>query len=116
MYKRQQEEPASLALGEVQPYEAAHEVTQEVEISPVEDSPAVAAVEFEPEEASASYRVDPSAPSEFRFAAPSSTTVEEELAPEAEEYPSIAEFELAAEMRPLHGQPEDCLLYTSRCV
>jgi ribonuclease G len=102
-----QKEPASLALGEVQPYEAAHEVTQEVEISPVEDSPAVAAVEFEPEEASASYRVDPSAPSEFRFAAPSSTTVEEELAPEAEEYPSIAEFELAAEMRPLHGQPEE---------
>ncbi len=28
------------------------------------------AVEFEPEEASASYRVDPSAPSEFRFASP----------------------------------------------
>ena len=45
-----------------------------------------APVEFEPEEASASYRIDPSAPSEFRFAAPSSSVVEEEeLAPEAED-------------------------------
>ena len=44
-----------------------------------------AAVEFEPEEASASYRVDPSAPSEFRFATPSSTLDEEEFAPERTE-------------------------------
>ena len=36
------------------------------------DEPMAAAVEFEPEEASASYRIDPSAPSEFRFATPSS--------------------------------------------
>jgi ribonuclease G len=35
-------------------------------------------VEFEPEEASASYRVDPSAPSEFRFASPQSSVLEEE--------------------------------------
>jgi Rne/Rng family ribonuclease len=38
----------------------------------------LAAVEFEPEEASASYRVDPSAPSEFRFASPLSSVLEEE--------------------------------------
>jgi Rne/Rng family ribonuclease len=42
------------------------------------------AAEFEPEEASASYRVDPSAPSEFRVASSSSSLMEEELAPEAE--------------------------------
>jgi Rne/Rng family ribonuclease len=49
------------------------------------EEPPPAAVEFEPEEASASYRIDPSAPSEFRFAAPSSSVVEEEeLTPEAE--------------------------------
>ena len=35
-------------------------------------------VEFEPEEASASYRVDPSAPSEFRFASSPSTLTEDE--------------------------------------
>jgi ribonuclease G len=101
---------------ETAPYEAAPEVTvpeaassvqTQEEASPREESPAVAPVEFEPQEASASHRIDPSAPSEFRFAAPSSSTIEEELAPEAEEYPSIAEFELAAEMRPLHGQPEE---------
>ncbi len=38
----------------------------------------LAAVEFEPEEASASYRVDPVAPSEFRFASPQSSVLEEE--------------------------------------
>ena len=43
------------------------------------DEPIAAPVEFEPEEASASYRVDASAPSEFRFASPSSSLVEEEL-------------------------------------
>jgi ribonuclease E len=49
------------------------------------EEPPPAAVEFEPEEASASYRIDPSAPSEFRFAAQSSSVVEEEeLTPEAE--------------------------------
>ena len=58
--------------------EEAHAVAAEEPLPPV-------AVEFEPEEASASYRIDPSAPSEFRFAAPSSSVVEEEeLAPEAE--------------------------------
>ncbi|MDA4133653.1 MAG: hypothetical protein OK454_11110, partial [Thaumarchaeota archaeon] len=51
--------------------------------SPADEPPAAA--EFEPEEASASYRIDPSAPSEFRFAASSSSLLEEEeLAPEAE--------------------------------
>jgi Rne/Rng family ribonuclease len=56
----------------------------EVEVqTSVADEP-LAAVEFEPEEASASYRVDPSAPSEFRFASPTSSVLEEEQhAPEA---------------------------------
>ena len=107
-------------LHETAPYEPAPELTvaeaadhssaqtqEEAQTSPREESPAVAAVEFEPQEASASHRIDPSAPSEFRFAAPSLNTAEEELPPEAEEYPSIPEFELAAEMRPLHGQPEE---------
>jgi Rne/Rng family ribonuclease len=50
----------------------------EVEIqTSIADEP-LAAVEFEPEEASASYRVDPSAPSEFRFASPASNVLEEE--------------------------------------
>jgi ribonuclease E len=102
-------------LHETAPYEAAPEVTvpevassvqsqEDAQTSP--ESHAVAAVEFEPEEASASHRIDPSAPSEFRFAAPSSSTIEEEFAPEAEEYPSIPEFELAAEVWPLHEHPE----------
>jgi Rne/Rng family ribonuclease len=56
----------------------------EVEVQTrIADEP-LAAVEFEPEEASASYRVDPSAPSEFRFASPTSGVLEEEEhAPEA---------------------------------
>ena len=106
-------------LHETAPYEAAPEVTvpeaadhsslqtqEEAPTSRAEEFPAVAAVEFEPQEASASHRIDPSAPSEFRFAAPSSSTIEEELVPE-EEYPSIAEFEAIADLRPLHGQLED---------
>jgi Rne/Rng family ribonuclease len=60
--------------------------TQEEVEGVIADEPLAAAAEFEPEEASASYRVDPSAPSEFRFAAPSSGLAEEELAPEADEF------------------------------
>ena len=65
------------------------ETTEEVEeevLASMADEP-MTPVEFEPEEASASYRVDPSAPSEFRFATPPSTVTEEEeeLAPEAED-------------------------------
>jgi ribonuclease E len=119
-----QEEPAALAQQEAEPYEAVYEamvpevtvpeaaapfvaqIQEEAQASPIEESPAVAAVEFEPEEASASHRVDPSAPSEFRFAAPSLNTVEEELPAEAEEYPSIPEFEFAAEERTLHEHTE----------
>jgi ribonuclease E len=114
-----QEEPASLALHEGELYQAADVVTapeaadlwsvqtqEEVEISAADEPPAVAAVEFEPEEASASHRIDPSAPSEFRFAAPSLNTAEEELPAEAEEYPSIPEFELAADVQPLHEHRE----------
>ncbi len=58
--------------------------TQEEVESILADEPLAAAVEFEPEEASASYRIDPSAPSEFRFAASSSSLAEEEVAPEEE--------------------------------
>jgi ribonuclease G len=60
------------------------------------DEPFAAPVEFEPQEASASYRIDPSAPSEFRFASSSSSLAEEELAPEAE----AAELEDPLDLRP----------------
>jgi ribonuclease E len=56
-------------------------VVEVVEEAPAEET-VVAVMEFEPEEASASYRIDPAAPSEFRFASPS--VVEEEVTPEAE--------------------------------
>jgi Rne/Rng family ribonuclease len=49
-----------------------------------EAAPPATPVEFEPEEASASYRIDPSAPSEFRFASSSSVFEEEEVAPAVE--------------------------------
>jgi Rne/Rng family ribonuclease len=55
------------------------------------DEPPAAAAEFEPEEASASYRIDPSAPSEFRFASPSSSLVEEELTEVEESLPEPAD-------------------------
>jgi len=59
-------------------------VEPEVEVQASIASEPLTAVEFEPEEASASYRVDPSAPSEFRFASsPSSVLEEEEPAGEA---------------------------------
>ena len=53
------------------------------------DEPLAAAAEFEPQEASASYRIDPSAPSEFRFASSSSSLAEEEVAPEEEAFQHI---------------------------
>jgi Rne/Rng family ribonuclease len=73
-------EPEAVVIGE----------TQEEVQSIVADEPLAAAVEFEPEEASASYRIDPSAPSEFRFASSSSSLVEEEeVAPEQEAFQHI---------------------------
>ncbi|MEA2539464.1 MAG: hypothetical protein QOH35_830 [Acidobacteriaceae bacterium] len=62
------------------------EMVEEEVLASMADEPMMP-VEFEPEEASASYRVDPSALSEFRFATPPSTLTEEEeeLAPEAED-------------------------------
>jgi Rne/Rng family ribonuclease len=61
--------------------------------STLADEPLLAAVEFEPEEASASYRIDPSAPSEFRFASSSSSLVEEEeVAPEEEAFQQIEDM------------------------
>jgi ribonuclease E len=65
----------------------------EVEVQAAIAGEPLAAVEFEPEEASASYRVDPSAPSEFRFPSPQSSVLEEE------EPASEAELDLP--------QPED---------
>ncbi len=55
-----------------------NETEQEIQAS-MADEPLLAAAEFEPKEASASYRVDPSAPSEFRFAAPPASLLEEEF-------------------------------------
>jgi Rne/Rng family ribonuclease len=73
-------EPEAVVIGE----------TQEEVQSILADEPLAAAVEFEPEEASASYRIDPSAPSEFRFAASSSVLAEEEeVAPEQEAFQHI---------------------------
>jgi Rne/Rng family ribonuclease len=73
--------------------------------SSLADEPLAAAVEFEPEEASASYRIDPSAPSEFRFAASSSSLVEEEeVAPEEEAFQQIED------MRPDAGGHEAAAL------
>ena len=74
-------EPEAVVIGE----------TQEEVQSIVADEPLAAAVEFEPEEASASYRIDPSAPSEFRFAASSPVLAEEEeeVAPEQEAFQHI---------------------------
>jgi Rne/Rng family ribonuclease len=93
------EEASTLYEVEVQetvwaPEEAAPEAvvigeTQEEVQSILADEP-LAVAEFEPEEASASYRIDPSAPSEFRFAASSSGLVEEEeVAPEEEAFQHI---------------------------
>jgi ribonuclease G len=66
--------------------EEATEMVEEEVLASMADEPLMP-VEFEPEEASASHRVDPSAPSEFRFATPSSTLTEdeEELAPAAQD-------------------------------
>jgi Rne/Rng family ribonuclease len=70
--------------------QAAEETPEVYEYVEVEEVQAVLlveeplAAEFEPEEASASYRVDPSAPSEFRVASPSSNLMEEELVADAE--------------------------------
>jgi ribonuclease G len=72
----------------VEPEEEAKFETEEREVlSSMADEPVAPPVEFEPEEASASYRVDPAAPSEFRFSAP---PLEEEFAPEPEtEQPEV---------------------------
>ena len=61
-----------------------------------EDTACRRAAEFEPEEASASYRIDRSAPSEFRFASASERSAEPELtelAPEAAEPAKHPRFE-----------------------
>ena len=79
------------------------ETQEEVQAS-LADEPLAAAVEFEPEEASASYRIDPSAPSEFRFAASASSLVEEEVAPEEEAFQQIED------MRPDAGGHEAAAL------
>ncbi len=79
--------------------------TEEEVQSSLADEPLMAAVEFEPEEASASYRIDPAAPSEFRFAASSSSLVEEEeVAPEEEAFQQIED------MRPDSGDHETAAL------
>jgi len=93
------EEASTLHEAEVQetiwaPEEAAPEAvvigeTQEEVQSILADEPLAAAAEFEPEEASASYRIDPSAPSEFRVASSSGLVEEEEVAPEQEAFQHI---------------------------
>ncbi|MGC2401294.1 MAG: ribonuclease, partial [Acidobacteriaceae bacterium] len=58
--------------------EPAVEAHEEVHTHSTSHFPEEPVAEFEPDEASASYRVDPSAPSEFRFASPSATSLVEE--------------------------------------
>ncbi len=98
---------------EATPFEAAAPAAEAM-VETQQETPAVAAeeplppvaVEFEPEEASASYRIDPSAPSEFRFAAPSSSLVEEEeLLPEAEATFPEPKAE-SIDLRPEASEPE----------
>jgi Rne/Rng family ribonuclease len=89
--------PATEAMVETQ--DEAHVAAAEEPLPPV-------AVEFEPEEASASYRIDPSAPSEFRFAAPSSSVIEEEeFLPEAE-MPFPEPLAESMDLRPEASEPE----------
>lgn len=110
--------------------EAASEVAEVVETLPEPESPVIAEEvreefvheeevhEFEPEEASASHRVDPSAPSEFRVNAPepeeaiTEEAIAEEAAPvfmsEAEEAESVQEpvAEAAAEQTGIPSQAD----------
>ncbi|MDR3736390.1 MAG: Rne/Rng family ribonuclease [Acidobacteriaceae bacterium] len=75
----------------------AHEVpeTAVVEAQPVAEAPPV---EYEPEEASASYRVDPGAPSEYRHSVEDAPVVEAETVAEiAEPVFEVAESEPEAE-------------------
>jgi Rne/Rng family ribonuclease len=91
----QEAAPAEIAetpeeVEEVQEFEQAPEILVVEEFQAIlVDEPMAA--EFEPEEASASYRVDPSAPSEFRVASPYSSLMEEELAPIPEVVAEVAE-------------------------
>ncbi|HEV2273396.1 MAG TPA: Rne/Rng family ribonuclease [Acidobacteriaceae bacterium] len=57
------------------------------------ESPLEEPVEFEPEEASASYRVDPSAPSEFRVPTAPQPSPEFEPVEEPDTFPAIQEIE-----------------------
>ncbi len=94
-WRLQLEEPEAVVISETE---------AEVQSS-VADEPLLAAVEFEPQEASASYRIDPSAPSEFRFASSSSSLAEEEeMASEAE---AIQQIE---DTRPEAGGDEAAVL------
>ena len=98
-------EAPAVAEAVAEKYEAAPEVAA----PQVAEEPADHPVEFEPEEASASYRIDTSAPSEFRFA-PSTSIEEEEVAPVAEtttlELPSTLPADLPQDF-PEEAQPEE---------
>ena len=95
------EPEAILEILEEAPAEEPHTLSAEEPLSP-------APAEFEPEEASASYRVEPSALSEFRFAASSSVVEEEEeLAPEADiTFPEPIAEPPAVDLRPVVSEPE----------
>jgi Rne/Rng family ribonuclease len=98
-----QEEPElahpDVSVG-IEPEEEASFETEESEVlSSMADEPAAPPVEFEPEEASASYRIDPVAPSEFRFSGPpfEEETLEEEIVHEPE--PAVHEPEPVSEQQ-----------------
>jgi Rne/Rng family ribonuclease len=98
-----------------------------IEPAPVEEIPVAAApvetfepvaehaaepVEFEPHEASASYRIDPLAPSEFRFAPPSDLMEEEEVNAEG----AAAEMEHPQDLRPEASQHEEAIVGSTGVV
>jgi Rne/Rng family ribonuclease len=84
--------------------EVAEELQEEEVLSSMGDEPLPQTAEFEPEEASASYRIDPSAPSEFRFASSGASVLEEELVPEADTVAPATEAPV--DVRPEASTPE----------
>jgi ribonuclease G len=93
------EEPVA-AVETVEPTVAAEPAVETLELLPAVEAPVT---EYEPEEASASYRVDPVAPREFRQAAPA---VEEQIVEEQIVEEQVVEEPLAAEPEVAEVAPE----------
>jgi len=112
-YEQQQAEVmAAPVVHEAQTYEAPVYETpvHETPVVHEEQQPVVEAthVEYEPEEASASYRVDPGAPSEYRHSVDDVTLLEEELVEEEsfEVAETVEAVEVAEVAEVIHGVHE----------